>query len=264
MSKPLRDLEPGSVYITISLPQTSLAASTATAATGTRFTSNFSGASGSCDGSGSGGFTSSPFARDIDIATYETHCAQDFTAQEEFAWGLYFHRATQDGLWYNLRRYHHYDLDNSRGAYAGLAPAAGLFALDRKLMMLSPRLQHRVVGLVRVLRVPKLLCGELTWYMDWLALESYATATRSFIWVTSMFLRTWHHFLRILDKISIVSHSDAAAAVAAYGAQFDVNLFLREALCFAYGNVEYAVGGQLPRPIMKSVFGIDLGILAEA
>jgi hypothetical protein len=64
-----------------------------------------------------------------------------------------------------------------------------------------------------------------------------------------MYLRTWHHIVRKLEHPSL-----------GYGTQFDVNLFLREALSFAYAEVPYAMGGQLPRPIIKSAFGIELGV----
>ncbi|KAG5953690.1 hypothetical protein E4U53_003677 [Claviceps sorghi] len=219
MARPVKDLEPGSVYITISIPY-SLARSTPMPIIGRRPSES----------------------REVNIATYETHCAQDL-AQEEFSWGLYFHRAQQDGIWYNLRK----EDDDIR--YPSLP---SLFSLHRQHVTASPRLQCQVIALVRVLRVPRSLCNELTWYLDWLAWESYATATRSFIWVTSMYLRTWHHIIRMLNNPSL-----------AYGSQFDVNLFLREALNFAYENAEYALGGQLPRPIIQSAYGTELEIPIE-
>ncbi|KAG6014358.1 hypothetical protein E4U54_005436 [Claviceps lovelessii] len=225
MARPVKDLEPGSVYITISIPR-SLATS---ASMPMPKPMPIYGRNPSD-------------SREVDIATYETHCAQDL-AQEEFNWGLYFHRAERDGIWYNLRRQEE-DIRHR--------PCPTLFSLHRHHVTASPRLQCQVVGLIRVLRVPRILCDELTWYLDWLARESYGTATRTFIWVTSMYLRTWHHIVRMLNNPNL-----------AYGSQFDVNLFLREALNFSYENAEYAVGGQLPRPIIKSAYGTVLEIPGE-
>ncbi|KAG5942441.1 hypothetical protein E4U59_001118 [Claviceps monticola] len=48
-----------------------------------------------------------------------------------------------------------------------------------------------------------------------------------------------------------------------YGARFDVNLFLCEALRFSYENADYSIGGQLPRPIITSAYGTELDLLDE-
>ncbi|KAG5929676.1 hypothetical protein E4U42_005108 [Claviceps africana] len=183
MARPVKDLEPGSMYVTISIPYALVRSTPIPPITCRRPNES----------------------REVNIATYETHCAQHL-AQEEFSWGLYFHRAQQDGIWYNLRRQD----DDTRNR-----SCPSLFSLHR---------QH----------------------------ESYATATRTFIWVTSMYLRTWHHATRLLNNPNL-----------AYGSQFDVNLFLREALNFSYENAEYALGGQLPRPIIQSAYGTELGIPAK-
>lgn len=217
MASPIRDLEPGSLYVTISLPYH---IEDADAASRHNFHPKLS--------------------RGLDIATYEIHCAQDL-AQEEFNWGLYFHRGNQDGIWYALAR-------QDVMSY----PAPTLFQLSRQQIKSSPRLHCQVVGLVRVLRIPEILCRELTTYLDWLALGSYGTVTRTFIWVTSMYIRTWHHVIPKPENPAL-----------RYGIQFDVNLFLREALSFAYAEVPYTIGGQLPRPIIRSAFGVELGITEE-
>ncbi|OAQ64101.1 hypothetical protein VFPPC_05437 [Pochonia chlamydosporia 170] len=213
MAAPIKELEPGSLYVTVSLPHPI----------------------DNKDMVSKHSFGSS-LPREIDIATYEIHCAQDL-AQEEFNWGLYFHRGHQDGIWYCLTRQNVADYGSPT-----------LFQLWRQQLRTSPRLHCQVVGLLRVLRVPDILCDELTGYLDWLALGSYGTVTRTFIWVTSIYLRTWHHIIRKLDNPSLK-----------YGTQFDVNLFLREALSFVYAHVQYAIGGQLPRPVIKSAFGVELG-----
>ncbi|KHN98635.1 uncharacterized protein MAM_03759 [Metarhizium album ARSEF 1941] len=215
MASPIRDLDAGSLYVTISLPYS---IEDGDAASRHKLNSN------------------SPCG--LDIATYEIHCAQDL-AQEEFNWGLYFHRGNQDGIWYALTRQ---DVIN-------YSAAPTLFQLSRQQLKSSPRLHCQVVGLVRILRIPPILCRELTTYLDWLALGSYGTVTRTFIWVTSMYIRTWHHIMPKPENPAL-----------GQGIQFDVNMFLREALSFAYAEVQYAIGGQLPRPIIKSAFGLELGV----
>ncbi|KAG6027833.1 hypothetical protein E4U40_001343 [Claviceps sp. LM458 group G5] len=188
----------------------------------------------------------------VDIATYETHCAQGL-AREEFSWGLYFHRGRQDGIWLELRPNHNYAVDDDGDDDdTECRPRPTPFKLHRHRLSGSPRLQCQVVGIIRVLRVPFILCDELTWYLDWLALESYGTASRTFIWTTSMYLRTWHHIAQIFNNPML-----------AYGAQFDVNLFLREALRFSYENADYSIGGQLPRPIITSAYGTELDLPDE-
>ncbi|KAG5915825.1 hypothetical protein E4U61_004210 [Claviceps capensis] len=167
----------------------------------------------------------------VDIATYETHCAQDL-AQEEFSWGLYFHRGWQDGIWSNDG-----DDDDSE-----CRPRPTPFKLHRHRLSASPRLHCRAVGIIRVLRVPCILCDELTWYLDWLALESCGTASMTFIWATSMYLRTWHHIIQMLNNPML-----------AYGARF----------VFSYENADYSIGGQLPRPIITSAYGTKLDLLDE-
>ncbi|KAG6180575.1 hypothetical protein E4U36_004740 [Claviceps purpurea] len=226
---PVKSLEAGSVYVTVSLP-CSYSSSTAMPIYGRKRKA----------------------ACGVDIATYETHCAQGL-AQEEFSWGLYFHRGRQDGIWLELRPNHNYAVeDNGDDDDSECRPRPTPFKLHRHRLSASPRLHCRVVGIIRVLCVPCILCDELTWYLDWLALESYGTASRTFIWATSMYLRTWHHIVQMLNN-----------PMPAYGAQFDVNLFLREALRFSYENADYSIGGQLPRPIITSAYGTELDLLDE-
>ncbi|KAG5954825.1 hypothetical protein E4U58_007459 [Claviceps cyperi] len=223
---PVKNLEAGSVYVTVSLPSS---------------------------------YSSSPTmpiygrkrraACGVDIATHETHCAQGL-AQEEFIWGLYFHRGRQDGIWLELRRNYNHVVEDDDDDECRLRPT--LFELHRHHLSASPRLQCRVLGIIRVLRVPCTLCDELSWYLDWLALESYSTASRTFIWATSMHLRTWHHIVQTLIKPML-----------AYGARFDVNLFLREALRFSYENADNSIGGQLPRPIITSAYGTEMDLPDE-
>ena len=214
MGKPTKELEPGSLYVTVALPKPQLG-SDERVDIPVRY-------------------DKPPVLCDVDIATYETHCTPDL-CPEEFNWGLYFHRGRQDGVALNLKR----------GTHGFLS----YLELDRRNTTASPRLDLRVVGLVRVLRVPDFLSDEILWYLDWLALESAGSTNRTFIWATSMYLRTWHHIVQNLGYHHL-----------SYGLQFDVNLFLRESLLFSYGEVKFALGGQLPRPILRSAFGTEIGV----
>lgn len=237
VSRELKSLEPGSLYITISVPRPSL------------------------DEPCGPPFRYLPYLpKDLDLASYEVSCAQGLD-REEFDWGIYWHRGHGDGTWYRLRRVSSTidagmgkSLVGSTGDMGALedgANAAGplsFYALSRQEMHQSPRLQTRVAGLVRVLRVPKPLDRGLTHYLDWLASQSASSATRSFIWASSMYLRTRRHFSPDpYDKVS---------DVVATG--FDTTGFLQEALQLAYKEVWYGLAGQLPRPVVASAYGVEL------
>ncbi|KAL7921768.1 hypothetical protein ACQKWADRAFT_113515 [Trichoderma austrokoningii] len=220
ISRELKALEPGSLYITIAVPPRS-------------------GAQQPQD------FPYLPYLPpDLDLASYEVSCAEGID-REEFDWGVYLHRDHGNGTWYGLRR-----LPNSASIDAGMGPAGmsmPFYTLSRRDMLQSPRLQARVAGLVRVLRVPNPLVAGLTSYLDWLALQTASSATRSFIWASSMYLRARRH-------LSADHYHD--------GFLFDTKGFLQEALHLAYKEVWYGLAGQLPRPIMASAFGVELALVA--
>jgi hypothetical protein len=125
-----------------------------------------------------------------------------------------------------------------------------IYTLSRQEMLQSPRLQARVAGLIRVLRVPSLLIAGLTPYLDWLAVQTASSATRSFIWASSLYLRARRHLS--------ADHHHHPYSTAATGFLFDTKGFLQEALHLAYKEVWYGLAGQLPRPIMASAFGVEL------
>lgn len=261
ISRELKTLEPGSLYITISVPPRS-------------------GAQQQLHG---------PFAdfhylpylpHDLDLASYEVSCAEGID-REEFDWGVYLHRGHGNGTWYGLRRLSS-SIDASMGTGTAsmggdasstatgnnstgigaktMAAAAAVafrsmpfYTLSRQDMRQSPRLQARVAGLIRVLRVPSLLVAGLTSYLDWLALQTASSATRSFIWASSMYLRARRHL-----SADHRSHDNGTVAT---GFLFDTKGFLQEALHLAYKEVWYGLAGQLPRPIMASAFGVELVIV---
>ncbi|KAL7902698.1 hypothetical protein HDV63DRAFT_391715 [Trichoderma sp. SZMC 28014] len=261
ISRELKTLEPGSLYITISVPPRS-------------------GAQQQLHG---------PFAdfhylpylpHDLDLASYEVSCAEGID-REEFDWGVYLHRGHGNGTWYGLRRLSSlidasmgmgtasmggdasstFTGSNSTGVGAKTMAAAAaasrsmpFYTLSRQDMRQSPRLQARVAGLIRVLRVPSLLVAGLTSYLDWLALQTASSATRSFIWASSMYLRARRHLS--------ADHGSHVKGTGATGFFFDTKGFLQEALHLAYKEVWYGLAGQLPRPIMASAFGVELVMVA--
>ncbi|PON25821.1 hypothetical protein TGAM01_v205258 [Trichoderma gamsii] len=256
ISRELKTLEPGSLYITISVPPRSGAHQ------------SFSD------------FHYLPYLpHDLDLASYEVSCAEGID-KEEFDWGVYLHRGHGNGTWYGLRRLSS-SIDASMGmGTASMGDAAAstatgsnstgvgakttvassrsmpFYTLSRQDMRQSPRLQARVAGLIRVLRVPSLLVAGLTSYLDWLAVQTASSATRSFIWASSMYLRARRH-------LSADHHPhDNGTGTVATGFLFDTKGFLQEALHLAYTEVWYGLAGQLPRPIMASAFGVELVVVA--
>ncbi|KAL6821621.1 hypothetical protein V8C40DRAFT_276111 [Trichoderma camerunense] len=251
VSRELKTLEPGSLYITISVPRSS-----------------------------SYGHDSSTvsyptcLSEDLDLASYEVSCAKGID-REEFDWGVYLHRGYGNGTWYELRRVSctiDAGIDGTLGSSSSSSSMSGMgiegagigdgdgdgasvvacslpfYTLSRREMRLSPRLQTRVAALIRVLRVPDSFADGLTLYLDWLAEQTAPSATRSFIWASSMYIRTRHHFSAYTNGI--------AGDVAATG--FTTTGFLQEALHLAYKEVWYGLGGQLPRPMMASAFGVEM------
>ncbi|UKZ86287.1 uncharacterized protein TrAFT101_002124 [Trichoderma asperellum] len=246
ISRELKTLEPGSLYITISVPRSN-----------PQLQGPFSD------------FHYLPYLpHDLDLASYEVSCAKGID-REEFDWGVYLHRGHGNGTWYGLRRLSS-SIDASMGTTGmGGASSAGnstgdgakataasrsmpFYTLSRQDMRQSPRLQARVAGLIRVLRAPSPLAAGLTSYLDWLAAQTASSATRSFIWASSMYLRARRHLSA--DHPHGTVRSDAAAT----DFLFDTKGFLQEALHLAYKEVWYGLAGQLPRPTMASAFGVEL------
>ncbi|KAJ4859235.1 hypothetical protein T069G_07502 [Trichoderma breve] len=252
VSRELKTLEPGSLYITISVPRSS--------------------------SYGPDSPVSYPtcLSEDLDLASYEVSCAKGID-REEFDWGVYLHRGYGNGTWYELRRVSctiDAGIDGTLGSSSSSMSSMGIegagigdgdgasvvacslpfYTLSRREMRLSPRLQTRVAALIRVLRVPESFADSLTLYLDWLAVQTAPSATRSFIWASSMYIRTRHH----LSAYANGSDGDVAAATG-----FTTTGFLQEALHLAYKEVWYGLGGQLPRPMMASAFGVEM-LMGEA
>ncbi|KAL7937319.1 hypothetical protein V8C35DRAFT_331174 [Trichoderma chlorosporum] len=241
VSRELKTLEPGSLYVTISVPQPNSYQHYSSNSTARYPTS---------------------LSEDLDLASYEVSCARGI-GKEEFDWGIYFHRGYGNGTWYGLRRVSSTidaGMDGTQGSrmsnmgtasmggVAGVASSLPFYVLSKQDMRLSPRLQTRVAAMIRVLLVPDSIADGLTPYLDWLAVQTAPSATRSFIWATSMHLRTRHHVSAYLNG--------TFGEVAATG--FTTTGFLQEALHLAYKEVWYGLGGQLPRPMIASAFGVEI------
>jgi hypothetical protein len=191
---------------------------------------------------------------ELDLDSYETCCAEG-QGTEEFDWGLYWHRDTGDGVWFVLRPVEQPVLQGP------VYPQRPVFRLDARRMTTSPRLANYFVGLVRVLKIPPerhTWMDEMGRYLWWLTAHTAPEATRSFIWASSVHLRARRHIAEMA-----MAETGSAMAAAAMEPWFDVTTFLREALGFAYGEVWYALAGQLPRPVMISQSGIDMTPLAR-
>lgn len=226
MSQSIKELQPNTLYITISIPSWTTTAHL------------------SCP------------RQNVDLESYETECAEGY-GREEFDWGLYWHRNLRDGTWYTLRRaVPHVDTVEHEHAQAPL------YMLERRDMSASPRLRAGVVGLIRVVRIGSGhdsddISNELTAYLDWLTLNTARSATRSFVWATSCFLRTRRH---VATEHSILdcSQNGRSGSGKHDSEGFVATAFLSEALQFAYPQVWSGFAGQLPRPVLDSVFGVEL------
>ncbi|CAG9977626.1 unnamed protein product [Clonostachys byssicola] len=179
---------------------------------------------------------------DFDVTNYELQCAHGFR-NEEFSWGLYFDHGQGSGTWYTLRRVWPRGIDPTMP----IPPAFQLIKQDIPIGIL--RLNAKVVGLIRVFaEVPgantDAQTGGLRYYLDWLTANLAIQATRSFLWAVGVYVRCRQHVVRAHGL------SDSGT--------FDISRFLKEALTFAYQEVWYAIGGQLPRPIITSVLGAAL------
>ncbi|KAH7127647.1 hypothetical protein EDB81DRAFT_145882 [Dactylonectria macrodidyma] len=215
MGYPVRDLQPGTLYLTIST---------------THAPERDTGVAHDYHSS---------LPNTLDPSIYETSCAQGY-GNEEFQWGLYWHRGLGDGTWFMLHRL----LFIPPGVIPGVTHP--MYMLDQQEMSQSPRLFAHVVGLVRVLRVPETSTSDLTSYLNWLAPQAAMQANRSFMWASSVYVRTRRHVAKMQGLV------DRAAE------GFDITVLLYESLNFAYGEVWYGLSRQLPRPIMVSDAGITM------
>lgn len=209
MSCIVRDLHPGALYITISVPSLPPA--------------------------------SYPprIPKDFDPNEYET---SNFEGHEEFDWGVYLHRGPGDGIWYILHPEPHPEWTFARPRYT----------FEVRSTRTSPRLDPSVVGLVRILHVPDYLMHGFAGYLAGVAAHKSINVHRSFIWATTVYLRARMDLEESPYSVTQDVTSD-----------FDAERFLCETLVFAYGEVLFALGGQLPRPILMSQFGVDVRSLDD-
>jgi hypothetical protein len=201
---------------------------------------------------------------DFDAREYETSVA-DGLGREEFDWGLYWLHDLQRGTWYTLRRYPN-DHDDQSGGQTSSPPHVLTTATVSPSAL---QLNTNIVGLVRVISSSTPAGGngidpvtdEIPAYLHWLTARAAPGATRTFIWAATAYMRCRRHLAHVYaggEDDDATHYSIREAGVR----RFEINKFLEEALAFAYREVSYGlIGGQLPRPVMASEFGIELQLV---
>ncbi|KAK2063113.1 hypothetical protein LY76DRAFT_613213 [Colletotrichum caudatum] len=166
------------------------------------------------------------------FSTYEL-MVSDGLSSEEFHWDLYWHTSDPpdppdppdddddddehdegSGILYRLRQ-------------TRTCPLT--YACDR-LAVVRARSHCRLVGLVRVLRVPAAAVPHMTDYLDWMTAESARVAGRSYVWATMAYYRARRH---LLGRDGVRDHSFH---------QFDISRLTAELLSFAYGALGVTLG----------------------
>ncbi|KAK1961651.1 hypothetical protein LY78DRAFT_696023 [Colletotrichum sublineola] len=158
------------------------------------------------------------------FGTYELMVSEGLSS-EEFHWDLYWHTSDSpagalgpddegSGTLYRLRQ---------------TRTCPSTYAYDR-LGVVRVRSHCRLVGLVRVLRVPAAIVPRLTGYLDWMTAESARVAERSYVWATMAYYRARRH---VLAREGVRDHSFH---------QFDISRFTAELLSFAYGALGVTLG----------------------
>ncbi|KAI5462869.1 hypothetical protein BGZ63DRAFT_422286 [Mariannaea sp. PMI_226] len=213
MGYPLKALEPGNLYMTISLPPNR--------------TRNYEpNLQQDCR-------MYIPEPPDPQDPGYLEAVIAQANTVEDFQWGLYYHRGLRDGTWYTLQRVQSLPDD------AILGITHPMFELKRREVQASPRLDWDVIGLVRLMKTPFDVAGTLTSYLDWLTPLAAMQAQQTYLWATSVYFRTRRHVLKLQNKSEYPE---------------SVTRLLEECLEFAYSEVWYALGRQLPRPIFSSAW----------
>ncbi|CAM1507439.1 Fc.00g070800.m01.CDS01 [Cosmosporella sp. VM-42] len=173
----------------------------------------------------------------FDVKHYESHSTHG-SGREEFEWGLYFHHGPGFnkivGAWYIVVQDPKHPDDASQRV------------LVRQDMTKSPRLFPQVVGLVSILRLPDhdptgKFALKLAEYLNWLAHTMFSHGHHSYLWAMMAVMRMRRHVAKKLDLVDN-PHSWSSES---WG-------FLAETLEFAYEEVWYGLAGQLPRPILES------------
>ncbi|KAM0555757.1 hypothetical protein ACHAPJ_006151 [Fusarium lateritium] len=99
-----------------------------------------------------------------------------------FAWGIYWHRELGNGTWYSFRFNHPAFYQGPPGFYKP-------WTYEHVEMKQSPRLYHHVVGLIRVVHVPDDIGPDISGYLNWLAPRVATKATRDDNWAMAICLR---------------------------------------------------------------------------
>lgn len=194
---------------------------------------------------------------DFDPTEYETNIAEG-RGREEFDWGLYWLHDDGCGLWYTLQGKGTWcEATSSRSTTTSSSSRCSRSVAVVAVPPSSLRLNPNIVGILRVLALPPGAYHDgVPRYLGWLTARAAPAATRSFLWAATAYLRFRKHVAH--------AHAHAAADVDWTGVpEFDINEFLCEALAFGYQEVWHClVGGQLPRPVATSGFGVELQVVA--
>ncbi|KAK1689318.1 hypothetical protein BDP55DRAFT_546002 [Colletotrichum godetiae] len=200
--------------------------------------------------------TALPDDPDFPFCTYELMVSQGLST-EEFHWDLYWHASDSATDEPSLPNHNHPGLkrggiNEGSGVLYRLRPletCPTTYTRDR-LAITRVRSHAQLVGLIRVLTVPRAFIPHLTRYLDWMTAESARVAERSYVWATMAYYRARRHLFKIKGARDHTFN------------QFDISRFTAELLSFAYAEVPAALflGGMgLPRPIL----GVAMGLLEE-
>ena len=159
MSYPAQDLQPNTLYLTISTPEAPASAIA--------------------------------HIYDVDMTWLQGALAAPMEGADNFEWGIYWHRGHQDGTWYMMHRAGDPELPTYQ---LGLKMKHPFKSME---MRQSPRLHHHVVGLIRLMRITDLTGPEITTYLDWLAPRAAMKAQRSVMWAMTVYGRTRKHVAKV-------------------------------------------------------------------
>ncbi|KAF9765441.1 hypothetical protein IL306_002266 [Fusarium sp. DS 682] len=127
---------------------------------------------------------------DIDTSNFEVirlrnkdGTEKHVVGSDKFEWGIYWHRELGDGTWYTYRF-------TPPEMYKGPPGLYKPWVYSQATVKQSPRLHHHVVGLLRIMRVPDTIGTGITAYLDWLAPRAATKAKSDEIWAMLVCLRT--------------------------------------------------------------------------
>ncbi|KAF9876644.1 hypothetical protein CkaCkLH20_06052 [Colletotrichum karsti] len=177
------------------------------------------------------------------FSTYELGVSSG-SYPEEFHWDLYWHTSdfpssdpsSGSGIIYRLR---------------SLTTQPPTYAYDR-VPTLRVRTHAQLVGLVRVVSVPRAFIQHMTRYLDWMTAESARVAERSFVWAVMAYYRARAHLAKGSGVRDHTFH------------KFDISRFTAEVLSFAYAEVPRVLGGDVgPKKVVAAWLGIMVGFLED-